>query len=189
MNRMCDEPEHQIEPELEPNERLLWAGRPRQGVLLRGYDLYVISLGLLSCGFAIFLETAAILGGAPFFLMFWGIPFLLMGLYMVVGRFWIDARQRANTYYGVTNERVIIISGLFRRSVDWLLIDVIKDMSVTVRSDGIGTVTLGRRSPWNLWMIGPESPPIGLHFLELIDNARQVFDTICDAQSEARQSV
>ena len=36
----------------------------------------------------------------------WGIPFLAIGLHFMFGRFLIDAKQRANTGYGVTDRRV-----------------------------------------------------------------------------------
>lgn len=189
---MWDEPERQIEPELGSNERLLWAGRPRQGVLLRASDLAMIPFSLMWGGFAIFWEVTVILSGAPFFFVLWGIPFVLIGLYLIVGRFCVDARQRAKTYYGVTSERIIIISGLFRRSVKSLLIDVLTDVSLTERSDGTGTITLGPTYPWYMGMGGMNSPGTsitGPPILDLLDNARDVYETIRDAQREAKRSI
>jgi hypothetical protein len=189
---MWDESEQQIEPELGADERLLWSGRPRQGVLLRASDLGMIPFSLLWGGFSIVWEVTAIVNGAPLFFKLGGLLFILLGLYLIVGRFWLDARRRAKTYYGITNKRVIIIAGLFRRSVNWWLVDVLKDVSVTVWSDGTGTVTLGRRNLWNMWMGGRDSPPTGLNvppMLDLIDDARAVYETIRNAQREAKQSI
>jgi len=71
------------------------------------------------CGFAIFWgrdgdsafskQGRRRSGGVSFPLF--GLPFVAVGLYMVFGRFIGDARMRARTFYGVTNDRVIIISG------------------------------------------------------------------------------
>ena len=41
-----------------------------------------------------------------------------VGLYIIGGRFAVDAQQRANTFYGVTNKRIIIVSGLFGRGLN-----------------------------------------------------------------------
>ena len=58
--------------------------------------------------------TAASSGG-PFFFWAFGLPFVAVGMYMVAGRFWVDARLRARMTYAVTNERVILRSSMTRR--------------------------------------------------------------------------
>ena len=133
-----------------------------------------------------------VISGAPFFFMLWGIPFVLVGLYFIFGRFWVDAKQRARTYYGVTNERVIIISERFRRSIKSLNIDTLTDVSLTEKSDGSGTITLGPTNPWPGWFGGSYWPGTGQYStptLELNDDARQVYETIRGAQRNARRSV
>src|SRR5262245_52827091 len=106
-----------VQRELGPQERLLWSGRPRVGLVLRASDTFMIPFSLLWGGFAVFWEYSVVTGGAPFFFMLWGIPFVLVGLYFIFGRFVVDMKQRETTTYGVTDERVLIISGLFARRV------------------------------------------------------------------------
>lgn len=188
---ILEDPDSQIRHELGSNERLLWTGRPRLGLLLRSSDAIFIPFSLMWGGFAIFWEVSVIVAGAPVFFVLWGIPFVLVGLYLIFGRFWVDARERAKAYYGVTNERVLIISGLFRRTVKSLNIDTLTDVSLIEKGDGSGTIALGPTNPWQNWYsdavwpsTGRWSPPQ----LELIDDARRVYEIIRDAQQAAKKS-
>jgi hypothetical protein len=52
-----------------------------------------------------------LIGGVPLFFALWGIPFILVGSHLIFGRFLVDAKQRAKTTYGLTGERVVIVSG------------------------------------------------------------------------------
>ena len=154
-------------------------------------DAFLIPFSLMWGGFAIFWETTVIIQGAPFFFMLWGIPFVVVGLYLILGRFWVDAKRRAKTYYGVTSERVIIISGLFRRSIKSLNIDTLTDLSLTEKGDRSGAITLGPTNPWHGWVGGSNWPGAAQYSsptLEWIDNARHVYETIRDAQREAKKS-
>jgi hypothetical protein len=145
-----------IEEQLGPQEQLLWAGRPPAGLLLRPAEAFLIPFSLLWCGFAIFWECAAITQIAdPLFVLF-GIPFVLMGLYIVFGRFVYDIKEREHTFYGLTNERVLIVSGIVRRTVKSLNLRTLSDVSMTERPDGSGTITFGHGSffPWSFQSAG-----------------------------------
>jgi len=133
-------PEQRLARELAAGESLLWSGRPKQGFMLRPQDSFLIPFSLLSCGFAIFWEASVVSSGAPWFFKLWGIPFVLVGLYFVAGRFVVEARQRARTLYGITSSRVIIISGLVRESIQSIQLRGLYDVSLTERPDRSGTI-------------------------------------------------
>ena len=136
----------QLQKELASNEKLLWAGRPKQGLLFRWTDVFMIPFSLLWLGFVIFWEYSAASGGAPVFFMLFGGVFVVVGLYFVFGRFIWDSLERKRTIYGVTDERVIIFSGIFQYQIKSLNLRTLSDISVTEKSSGSGTVSLGPTS-------------------------------------------
>ena len=180
-----------IRSELDASEKLLWAGRPRQGLILRAADAFLIPFSIMWGGFAIFWEISVLAAGAPWFFAIWGVPFVLIGLYIMVGRFWMDAKQRAATVYAVTSERVIIVSGVFARQVKSLGIDTITDVSLTERTSGAGTITFGPVPPFYGWG-GAGWPGFGYQSVpsfELEADARRVFEIVRGAQRAAKQRV
>jgi hypothetical protein len=176
--------ESKVSKEIGGGERLLWTGRPRQGIMFRPADALFIPFSLMWGGFAIFWEASVLRTGAPFFFKLWGIPFVLVGLYIIVGRFFTDARQRARTIYAVTNERIIIMSGLLKETVTSLNLRSLSDLSLSEKSDGTGTISLGPSSPYTWfatsgWPGGRQYMPPAL---DGIPNARAVDETIRQAQ-------
>jgi hypothetical protein len=189
---MEEPPEEAIRRELGPSERLLWCGRPRQGFALRAADALLIPFSIMWGGFAIFWEATAIAAGAPLFFALWGIPFVLVGLYIMVGRFWVDARQRAATVYAVTSERVVIVSGALSRRVKSLSIDSLSDVTLTERAGagGPGFITFGSMAFWHGWYAGTGWPAFGQHSVPSFDlpgEARRVYELIREASHAARQ--
>jgi hypothetical protein len=182
---MFQSAENILTQHLAPSECLLWSGQPRSGIRLRGQDAFLIPFSILWCGFAIFWEASVIRTGAPFFFMLWGVPFVLVGLYFVFGRFVVDARSRARTFYGVTSERILIVSGLFTQQTKSLQLRTLTDVSLTLRADGSGTITFGPTHymsaffPAGFWPgAGRFSPPS----FDLIERAKEVYAIIRNAQ-------
>jgi len=180
------EPENLLASHLTAGERLLWSGRPRQGVLLRPSDAFFIPFSLLWGGFVIFWEYSVLsMGKAPLFFALWGIPFVVIGLYFIAGRFLVDARQRVNAVYGVTNQRIVIVTGLFTRKVKSLNLRTLSDISLDERRNGMGTVSFGPTNPFGWWGGGMAWPgmPTGSPAFELIPNARSVYEIVRKAQA------
>ncbi|HXH40373.1 MAG TPA: hypothetical protein VNN08_17215, partial [Thermoanaerobaculia bacterium] len=105
---------------------------------------------------------------------------------MIIGRFFVDARIRERTAYGVTNERIVIVSGLFKSSVKSLSLRTLSDISLDERDDGSGTITFGPAQTSALFVAGRGARQQSPAF-EGIVNARSVQQTIRDAQRSATQ--
>lgn len=183
-----EQAEQVISKELESDERLLWSGIPKQGLVLRSSDALLIPFSLLWGGFAVVWETGVLNSQAPGFFALWGIPFVLFGLYLIVGRFFVDARQRAATAYGVTNKRVLIVSGLFTRSVKSLALRTLTDMTLSERSDGSGTISFGSSPAWGQWFANTSWPGAATQQVpafDLIADAKAVYSQLRAAQSAA----
>jgi hypothetical protein len=115
-----------------------------------------------------------------------GVPFLLFGVYFVVGRFFFDSYQRTRTYYAVTGERIIIVSGIASREVKSLPLQTLSEMTLREKSDGSGTITFGPVDPRYAMWAGTAWPGMGKRLpasFELIPNVRSVYDTIRELQA------
>jgi hypothetical protein len=182
---MSFEDEQALRPELGPGEKLLWAGRPLGGIRLRAGDALMVPFSLMWGGFAIFWELMVIRANAPPLFRLWGIPFVLIGLYLIVGRFFVDAYLRGRTVYGLTNQRAIIASGLFSRQTRSLPLRSISDMTLTERDDRTGTITLGPSIAQYSRLVGSGWPVSGRYqgpAFDLIEDVRSVYDRIRAAQ-------
>lgn len=150
----------------------------------------MLPFSLMWAGFAFFWEWQVLNSDAPAFFALWGIPFVLVGFYLIVGRFAVEARQRERTFYGVTNERVLIVSGLFNRKVKSLSLRNLSDLSVTEARNGEGSISFGGATPFASWFAAFPGWPgmesyMGPRF-DLLPNARTVYNVIRDAQRAAK---
>jgi hypothetical protein len=169
-----------------PGEKLLWSGRPAQGFLLTSRDFLLIPFSLLWGGFAIFWETTAVLGNGPVLMKLWGLPFVFIGLYIMAGRFFVDAAARARTEYAVTDRRIIIRrSGLFR-NLSTSQLELLPSISLEEGDRGRGTIKFGVRSDRRMsgWTPALANEPQLLG----IENAQHVYGILEKARSDIRGS-
>jgi hypothetical protein len=187
---MWNEQERYLKSQLAVDELMLWSGQPKQGVFFRPADVYAIPISLLWAGFAVFWNAAVWYSDGPVFFRLWGIPFLIVGFYIVIGRFFVDAWKRSKTYYGVTNERAIITSGIFSKIVKSLNLRTLTDITILERRDLSGTITFGPVDQQTKWPFGlPMSNgrnEATYPIFDSIQNAKRVYDIIRDAQRNAK---
>ncbi len=126
---------------LMAGESVLWRGKPGQGHVFTAYDLYLVPFSLMWGGFALYWELAVIAADGPFFMKLWGIPFVLVGLYMIAGRFFVQQYMRKRTYYAITNYRVMQFRGNKLTSLNR---NTIPEIHMTMHRDGSGTIVFDR---------------------------------------------
>jgi hypothetical protein len=158
-------------------ERILWSGKPGQGLLLTGADAYAIPFSLLWCGFFIFWMVGAsrAAGSSPLLI---GALFLCFGLYNLVGRFIVDAWIRRDLRYAVTNRRILIARPAPFSKFIALNLEQLPEVDLKERTNGRGTIRFGQRGPgWGYHQaVSPAFDP-NPQFLA-IEDARRVFDLI-----------
>ena len=181
-------------PELEPDEQILWAGRPDQGFVFNKYEFLLVPLTIMWCSFAFFWEWSVIsifssVGQEmenvppPFEVMdtmfsVAGLPFCLYGLYLVFGRFILDIIRRRMLYYAVTDNRVIIISNMLGRSVNSHFLDSLTTVKLTVRTDNTGTIRIKDFDIIFVLFFLVFFIQMSHGQLERIDNVRQVYSLL-----------
>ena len=174
----------ELREHLDSDETLLWTGKPKSGVVFRLSDIFLIPFSILWCGFAIvWMITAANI--SLIFVLF-GIPFVLIGLLLVFGRFIIDAKQRNNTTYGFTENRILIKSGLFSTTIKSLNIKTLNEIELSEKKDKTGSILLGPKNPFSSvsngfgWWPGMKATTQ----FEMIPNAQKVYNQIIEIQND-----
>lgn len=169
---------------LLPGERILWSGKPRQGIRFQTTDIFMVPFSLMWGGFAIFWNYSVWQTGAPDFFTIWGLPFLIIGIYLIFGRFLHDAYIRARQEYAVTDQRVLVYNAGWGQSVKSHEIDALPALDLKERGNGHGTISFetsssvfdvfGGGNSWTIWV-----PTFGssLRFVDIAD-VRKVYELI-----------
>ncbi len=183
---------------LLPGERIVWSGEPSRHRLLRPEDALLIPFSLLWGGFAIFWE-ASVLGdmgagnGPPVFFALWGVPFVILGLYLIVGRFIVRKMALSKTRYVITDSRVVITGGVTGGRLHTSYLASLAPPVIKECSDGSGDLAFGsfpsafdrlgsRRNSFSIW----GEPLVPARFRD-IPQVRHVRDLVLAAQTAARR--
>lgn len=185
---MASQAPDEIRAQLDAGESLLWHARPRQGLVLRGWDAWFIPFSLLWCGFALRnLNMGPLMAhSAPARLH--ALFFMFIGLYLLVGRFFLDAWRRSRTVYALTQQRAIIVSGIAARSVQSISLRNLAELNLSLRGRDVGTIVFG---PLDNGLYGARTgamPAFGVPLsprFELIGNAKAVYELV--RQEQRRQ--
>jgi hypothetical protein len=172
---------------LDPDEDLLCWGRPPHGLVLRQADFLLIPFSLLWGGLALVGEWWAIASGDNWGIGVFFIPFVAIGLYLIIGRFIHDAWRRTRTYYGVSNHRILILEP---SSIKSIRLGQLSEIRLSKSSDGTGSLIFGpETSPleasqsWAAWSGRPLTPTF-----ERIAHVSNIHALIRRAQSKVKRT-
>jgi len=180
---VSDPPQQVLAAHLVSGEHLLWCGQPGwrgsleemgplgrfgycAGLLLIGIPAIVILGALIR---ALLSDSGQLKSAAG----------LLAGIVFICGLVWALIREplggkaaREQTYYGVTDQRIVIVSGppAKRQAASWML-SVLQKVTYGEGEDGWGSVYF---------------PTLGSPTLGPLRNAREVFEIVQKAQAPTR---
>lgn len=174
-----------VETELLDGEKILWAGQPDASKIFTAADILLIPFTLLWTSF----PALGLLAGMrsnesdPLFSLFL-IPFIAVGLYILIGRFFYKSWAKRRTYYAITDRRVIVISGGRKRRVIASFIRDIPTVNSSIGKNNMGRIIFGNTSPYaasfgntGMDFTGNNSAPLPPIFYDL-ENAQEVLDLV-----------
>jgi len=169
--------------ELEQGERVLWSGRPENRRWLSSQDVVLLPFSIVWCAI-VFASSAGALsshsgeGGA--FSILSNVPFVLIGLYLLVGRLFVRRRLRRRTLYAITETRALAIEGTWRGAerVTSVWFGAYPSVDEQLGRNGVGTIVVGslatgrrRLGAGSGWPTGRSATPNAVVFADIADAA------------------
>lgn len=175
-----------IESVLEPDEELVWAGRPRQGVVIRSRDLMTVGVVVLFGLVYFWVVGGSLLDDPTAAELIFHLLVLVFVVYFAIGSFFVDAYYRSRLYYALTNNRAIILNTMVVNDAVSILKSDFFLARLSETAGGRGTIRLDSPTQAvNSMMLGMGRthaafghPPM---FFE-VEDAQAVFDLIKPAK-------
>ncbi len=171
---------------LASGERIIWQGQPTQGFRLAPQDALAVPFAAFWLFIVLTICLLTFTGemkDVPPMTYFMLPVFVIIGLYMLVGRFLVDRVTRRHVHYYLTTERAVIESGMFRPNRRSVSLAATPEIGFQGRRSGRGTVQFGSA---NMFGVVPPSWPGGSQFLppafDDIDDAERVYGLALEAQ-------
>lgn len=175
---------------LNPAEKVLWTGKPRQGFVFWRSDIFFIPFSIVWAVVAYLLEFKTVASDLPFQDKIWSILSLSVAAYIVLLRFFVDLVYRYLTFYALTNQRVLIHTGLFKTTLTSLPLADLKEINLDLSKDGRGNIVFGPLDP-KAWIysgggwpkMGGQTPPPAFEHLR---DAEKVYKQILAQQKKVK---
>ena len=122
------------------DERIIWKGKPDTKVRFSS-DLHTLVFGIFWLGFSLFWCSGVYASGGGM-MAFLGLPFVAVGIYLVLGKPIHSAIKRKNTAYVITNMKIIRACG---NKIDTMDGRDLPRLNIKGFSDGMGTIHFGEQ--------------------------------------------
>lgn len=182
-----------FQEELLREEHILWKGQPTPKVFTRS-DIVMIPISILWGSVVLFVGMFAFFSGSLVLIAF-GAFFVFMVSYSIIGRILYRWWKRKNTYYAVTNKRVLVLTDLWNKNLQTAYINTIPVINKSIRSDGTGSITFGNTSFWasvnestGLDFMGPSYGKEAPTFHDIKDAAR-VYETVTELRRRIQRDL
>jgi hypothetical protein len=171
-------------------ERVLWEGKPAQGLRFAPQDMFAVPfaaiwlIAVVAIFGSILFGHATIVDPMAYIVM----PlFVAVGLYMLVGRLWIDSLARKQTQYWLTSERAVIESGLLRSTIRSVSLAAVPEIQLRAGRMGRGTIRFGAPGPFAMMPSNwPGMAQFAAPAFEMVDDAQRVYDLALTTQRAAQ---
>lgn len=145
MQNISTEKRKLVETEMESGESLRWIGEPKPSrIAWKGLPITLFGIPFTAFSvFWIFMAADGInagedMGAFRFFPLF-GIPFLLIGIGMLLAPLWLYLRSKKSVY-AITSKRAIIFEGLFSFSIRSFKENKLNKLERRQKADGSGDI-------------------------------------------------
>lgn len=185
----------ELEGLLRGSETLIWTGMPKQGLVFRIYDVLLVPIGFILVGFMamVFFSEANKGTGSR---IVTDLLFLFAGIYLLIGRFIYYILLRRTTFYGLSQGKVFIVSGVFSRTKEVINLRFVSKVELIHHLNGLGSI----RFPEKMKMTADgRFNPNSMHdylmhylwtsthaHLEFIPKPREVYQLVLEQQKNSR---
>lgn len=147
IHRLSQEQRLLVEKELDPGERVMWSVQPLRGAFVKRTIPFVffglVWLGILSTFVFDTLGTPENTGSADWGTKLFMIPFILVGLGMLMAPFWA-MKNAKQTVYIITDRRALTVHKIAGNNViKSYLPNQLQNLTRVQRSDGSGDIIFG----------------------------------------------
>ncbi|HCS40699.1 MAG: hypothetical protein ACYDH2_03290 [Anaerolineaceae bacterium] len=185
---------NQFGDELNAGESIEWCGKPNQEIFFEKEDIVTLLPNLVFSSLIVFilskffLNTISFLGIVVFILL--TTLFTFNAITMLAGKLIIGPWRHRKTVYAVTNQRIIIISGIENRNIKSIRLTGLKEINVSYRKNGKGIIRFGNaiETPWDtrytthLYYLVERN--VYIPEFEMIEDVRKVYNLIKKLQNE-----
>jgi hypothetical protein len=175
--------ESEIAGYLKAGEIIKWIGQPIGGLRVRDVDMIIIPNTIILLGFGCILSVTTIHYHADFIFIFFGFSITLLGIYLIFPRFFLEKLKREATYYCITSQRVLILSGRRKRKFQSLPLQAITTMQITDEKNDEGYISFGENNALFSWLLGRFfSASETIPGFDKIKNVSMVFEILVQAR-------